>query len=422
MEQVAFGPFLVDMAGHRLRRGNSELELRPQAFRALNVLIRNSGRYVHHDQMIREAWDGISVSPNTVSVTIVEVKKVLQEYGSWIRCRPKLGYALEVPRAQDLINKGWHLWERRTREGLEQALACFEQAAREDGTDFRAFEGISFCHLLLCTYGMLPPKEMYPKFLEAHQRAVALGGLTAALRSNRGHALHICQRNVAEAELDLLGALRQEPKLGTTYVRLALLYSTMGQLDAALEMLVQGRAADPLCPVLLSTETFIRLCRHEFDEAVLCGKSLIDLHPYQHVGRAHYAEALARAGRTEEALAEMRLVCLMSPDLPWLRALEANCQARHGRRREALATLDELQRLREREYVDAYFVALLLDALGRRDDAFAELERARRENSASLFQLDVDVRGEGLRTDPRFEPLRRRIFGAQARQEAALAR
>src|SRR6204780_604872 len=144
MEQVAFGPFSVDMAGHRLRRGDSELELRPQAFRALNVLIRNSGRYVHHDQMIREAWDGISVSPNTVAVTIVEVKKVLQEYGSWIRCRPKLGYALEVPRAEDLIKKGWHLWERRTREGLEKALACFEQAAREDGTDFRAFEGISF--------------------------------------------------------------------------------------------------------------------------------------------------------------------------------------------------------------------------------------------------------------------------------------
>jgi DNA-binding winged helix-turn-helix (wHTH) protein len=46
--------------------------------------------------MIREAWDGISVSRNTVAVTIAEVKKVLQEYGSWIRCRPKLGYRLEV--------------------------------------------------------------------------------------------------------------------------------------------------------------------------------------------------------------------------------------------------------------------------------------------------------------------------------------
>ena len=413
MDQVSFGPFLVDMAGRRLRRGNSELELRPQAFRALNVLIRNSGRYVHHDQMIREAWDGISVSPNTVAVTMVEVKKVLQEYGSWIRCRPKLGYVLEIPKAEDLVKRGWHFWERRTREGFEKALACFEQAALEDGTDFRAFEGISLSYLLLCTYGMRPPMEMYPKFVEAHQRAEELGGLTPSLRSNRGHAMHICERNLPEAEKELKLALDEEPARGTIYVRLALLYATIGRLDAALETLVQGRAADPLCPVLLSTETFIRLCRHEFDEAVRCGKNSIDLHPYQHVGRAHYADALERTGRIDEALAEMHLACVMSPDLPWLRALEATCQAKHGQRDRALAAWDELQSLREREYVDAYFMALLLDALGRRDQAFAELERARLENSATLFLVNADVRGEELRRDPRFKPYLRRVFRAR---------
>jgi Flp pilus assembly protein TadD len=170
--------------------------------------------------------------------------------------------------------------------------------------------------------------------------------------------------------------------------------------------------------VLLSSETFIRLCRHEFDAAVVCGKSSIDLHPYQHIGRAQYAEALVRTGRVEEGLAEMRLACVMSPDLPWLRAVEAIYVAKHGRRDEAIATLHELQALREREYVDAYFIALLLDALGRRDEAFAELERARLENSATLFLLKVDVRGEGLRKDARFPRLQRRVFGARQRSNA----
>jgi DNA-binding winged helix-turn-helix (wHTH) protein len=414
MEELAFGPFSVDPAAQRLRRGSAEVELRPQAFRALNVLIKNSGQYVHHQQMIQEAWGGISVSRNTVAVTIAEVKKVLQEYGSWIRCRPKLGYRLEIPRGEDLIRVGWHLWNRRTPEGFEKALASFQQAAEEDASDFRAFEGIAVTYLLLCTYGMRLPRQTYPKFLEAHRRAVAIGGLTAALRSDRGHALHVCERRLDEAESDLLLALREEPKLGATYVRLAALYCTMERLDDALNVIHQGRAADPLHPVLPSVETFVRLCRREYEAAVLCGKNALDLHPYQHTGRAHYAQALEATGQIEEALAQHRLVCVMSPDLPWLHALEAGCLARNGRPDEAAVILDELQRIRETEYVDAYYIALILAALGRRDAAFQELQRACEESAAALFMLNVDRRVDGLRKDARFKRLQRKLFEAGA--------
>jgi len=414
MEELAFGPFAVDPTAHRLRRGDTELELRPQAVRALNVLIRNSGQYVHYEQMIREAWSGTSVSPNTVTVTIAEVKKVLQEYGSWIHCRPKLGYRLEIPLGEDLIRVGWHLWNRRTREGLEKALGCFEQAARENNSDFRAFEGISLTYLLLCTYGMRPPRETYPKFQAAHKRAVAIGGLTAALRSDRGHALHICERKFLQAESDLLHALHDEPKAGTVYVRLAILYCTMGRLDEALDVIRQGADADPLCPVLPGSETFIRLCRREFEAAVICGQNALDLHPYQHMGRALFAQALEATGRIEEALEQHRLVCLMSPDQPWLRALEGSCLGRNGRLEEAAAILDELERIRRTEYVDAYYFVLLLEALGRRDAALEELQRAHQEGSATLFMLNVDARLDAFRKDPRFKPLQRKVFPASA--------
>jgi tetratricopeptide (TPR) repeat protein len=234
--------------------------------------------------------------------------------------------------------------------------------------------------------------------------------LTPALRSDRGHALHICERRLVHAECDLLEALREEPKLGTIYVRLAILYCTKGDLDEALEMIHQGRAADPLCPVLPSTETFVRLCRREYEAALACGKNSLDLHPYQHVGRAHYAQALEATGQIEEALAQHRLVCVMSPDLVWLLILEAACLARNGREEQAAAILDQLQHLRKTEYLDAYFMALLLEALGHRDAAFDELERAHQERSSTLFMLNVDRRLDGLRKDKRFKSLERRLF------------
>jgi Flp pilus assembly protein TadD len=128
------------------------------------------------------------------------------------------------------------------------------------------------------------------------------------------------------------------------------------------------------------------------------------------VGRAHYAQALEATGQIEEALAQHRLVCVMSPDLVWLLILEAACLARNGREEQAAAILDQLQHLRKTEYLDAYFMALLLEALGHRDAAFDELERAHQERSSTLFMLNVDRRLDGLRKDKRFKSLERRLF------------
>ena len=72
--------------------------------------------------------------------------------------------------------------------------------------------------------------------------------------------------------------------------------------------------------------------------------------------------------------------------------------------------LEELQEIRGSEYVDAYFMALLLEALGLRAKAFHELERAVDENSAALFTLDVDPKLDSFRDDRRFSRLRDKAF------------
>ena len=115
-----------------------------------------------------------------------------------------------------------------------------------------------------------------------------------------------------------------------------------------------------------------------------------------------YAEALQYAGRVDEALAQYRLACVLCPDLPWLRALEGTCLARSGQRRAALAIAAQLDRSRPAEYVDGYYMALLREALGERDAAFQELDRACQEGSVALSILNVDPKMDVLRADLRF--------------------
>jgi tetratricopeptide (TPR) repeat protein len=410
MEEITFGPFRLETITTTLLRDGHELELRPQAFHALRALIHNRGRYVGYAQMINQAWDGNLVSKHTVAVTIGEVKKTLGEFGFWISYRPKLGYRLDVPHSDDLVKQGWHFWSRRTREGIEKALDCFQQAAIENPSDFRAFEGISLCYLLLGTYGMRLPREMYNGFLQAHRRAVELCGLTPERRADRAHGLHLFEHRLEEAETELLQAQQESPDSPEVYVRLTMLYVTRGRLDDALNILLRARVAHSLWPTVPAHEILVRFFRREFETAVACGKKALELHPYLYLGRLFYGESLEHSGKYTLALEQYRLAVIMSPDLPWLQAVEGACMARHGRRKEAVAILAELTQIRKTQYVDAYFMAVLMDALGDSDQAFQELERAYHEKSPLLFALRVDPRLDNLRPDPRFEALLNRVF------------
>lgn len=410
MMDLSFGPFSIDPSGTRLIRHGVEVKLRPQALQALKVLALHCGQHVDYERMIAEAWGGIVVSRHTVDVTIREVKRTLQECGSWIRHRPRAGYCLEVPQSEELVRRGWHFWNFRSREGFEKALECFQQAAAE-GTDFRAFEGQAASYLMLAAYCVRPPREMYAGFLEASRRAEAIAGVTPELRCNRAFGLHMFERKLADAEAEFQQALREKPTMGMAYVRMSMLYATLGRSDAALECIARGYEVEPLLPVLAATEVFVRFWRREFDQAVASGAKAIELHPYLHLGRAFYAQALEFSGRLDEAIAQYRLGSIMSPDLPFLRALEGTCLVKKGRAREAGAILEQLEELRASEYVDAYFMAMLRHELGQRDGAFTELERAVDENAAPLYALDVDPKADRFRSDPRFLPLRNKLFG-----------
>jgi len=407
--EVTVGPFVVDVAGARLFCEGAEIKLRPRAFHVLRVLLQHNGRSLGYEQLMAEAWEGTFVSRHTVDVTVREVKKTLGQYGTWITHRPKVGYSLELPTSDEHIRRGMHFWNRRTREGFERAIECFTAASHECSADARAFEGLSVSYLALATFGMRPPREMYPAFLAAHQRAVSLGGLTPELRCNRAHGLHLFERQFDEAEAEFRKVLQEKPTLASTYVRLAMVCTTLKRYDEALDVIARGYRVDPLLPMLPVMESAVQFFRRKYDLAIEVGARLVELHPYLQVGRAIYARALEYSGRPSEALEQYRRGSLMSPDLPWLRALEGASLAQLGRVDEALVIVESIAALRRTEYVDAFFMAVLRLALNQREEALAEIERAIDENSAWLYSLGADPKMDEFAAEPRFQQLRRHL-------------
>jgi DNA-binding winged helix-turn-helix (wHTH) protein/tetratricopeptide (TPR) repeat protein len=403
-----FGPFSLNTDTFRLTRDGLEVPLRPRAFHVLRVLLTHLGTFVDREAMMAEAWQGTHVTGHTIDVTIAEVRRQLGEYGPWIVNRQKRGYALMVPRSDALVRQGWHFWSHRTRTGCERAIECFRRAIVESASDFRAFEGLSASFLALAIFGMRDPMEMYPRFLEAHGRAVALTGLRAELRCDRAFGLCVFEHRPSASESEFRRVLREKPSLGSTYVRLGMLYGSLGRFDEALEVVGRGQQIDPLLPTLAAAEVLIHCWRRDFETAIALGRRGVELHPYLQVMRVNYAQALQGAGRFEEAQSQYQTASIISPDLPWLRALDGACQAIRGRRGAAATMLEGLEVLRHTEYVDAYYMAVLRGALGQSREALAELTRAGAENSAWLYTMDVDPMLDTLRTAPGFDSLRRR--------------
>lgn len=80
-----------------------------------------------------------------------------------------------------------------------------------------------------------------------------------------------------------------------------------------------------------------------------------------------------------------------------------------GRREDALKTLGELHQMAQQQYISPFDVALVYIGLGDKDQAFAQLEKAREDQSEWMGWSNTDARLDPLRGDPRFAELMRRM-------------
>ncbi|MFN2394002.1 MAG: hypothetical protein ABR566_18835 [Pyrinomonadaceae bacterium] len=83
--------------------------------------------------------------------------------------------------------------------------------------------------------------------------------------------------------------------------------------------------------------------------------------------------------------------------------------AKSGRRQEAEEVIKRFKDLAKTQYVMSYFVANIYAALGDKEKAFAELEKAFAERDWELHRLKVDPLMDSLRDDPRFKEMLKRL-------------
>ena len=80
------------------------------------------------------------------------------------------------PEAYESYLKGRYFWNKRTADGLKKAVDHFNQAIEKDPNYAQAYTGLADSYALLgdCEYGVLAPKEAFPRAKAAATKALEL--------------------------------------------------------------------------------------------------------------------------------------------------------------------------------------------------------------------------------------------------------
>lgn len=90
-----FGPFRLDAQERRLIRGKESIAIPPKAFDTLLVLVRNSGRLLEKEDLLKSIWPESFVEEGNLSLNISILRKALGDKpakAEYIETVPKRGY------------------------------------------------------------------------------------------------------------------------------------------------------------------------------------------------------------------------------------------------------------------------------------------------------------------------------------------
>jgi two-component system phosphate regulon response regulator PhoB len=98
-EELRYMDITMDLAKHRVTRGEQSVKLGPTEFRMLRVFMEKPGRVFSREQLLNQVWGrDIFVEPRTVDVHIRRLRQALNLEGTQdvIRTVRAAGYALDT--------------------------------------------------------------------------------------------------------------------------------------------------------------------------------------------------------------------------------------------------------------------------------------------------------------------------------------
>jgi TolB-like protein/DNA-binding winged helix-turn-helix (wHTH) protein/Tfp pilus assembly protein PilF len=311
------------------------------------------------------------------------------------------------PEAYESYLKGRYFWNKRTADGFKVALAYFNQAIEQDPKYAQAYSGLADTYVLLgdWEYGVMAPKEAYPKAKAAATKALELDNTLSDAHTSLA-SLGMFDWDWQSAGKEFQRAIELNPGYATAHQWYAWHLNLLGRQREAIAEIRKAESLDPLSLIISADTADILFVARRYDESIQQSRKTLEMDPNFAIAHFELSQAYLQKRMYSEAIAELQRAIELSGGSTTFTSNLAYAYAVSERRNEAVKILNDLTS-RSNGSSDAAEIALIHAGLGEKDQAMAWLEKAFSERFIPSILLRPGF--DPLRSDPRFQNLVHRI-------------
>jgi serine/threonine protein kinase/tetratricopeptide (TPR) repeat protein len=313
------------------------------------------------------------------------------------------------PEAYQDYLKGRFWSNKRSEDGFNKGVEYFRQAIAKDPNYALAYAGLAESDSGLAAYSFVPAKEVYPKAKEAALKALQIDDTLAEAHASLAYVEAASDWDWSGAEKELARALELDPNDANTHFYYATDLLFTGRLEEAIVEAQRVLQLDPLSvPANRLLDQLFYYAR-QYDRAIEQARKTLELDPNFVLAYLDLGQAYVEKSMYGEGIAEFEKALAISPGFQAVLAQLGRAYALEGRKAEAQTVLDQLNALSKQIYVAPRYMAPIYVALGEKDKAFVQLEKAYKDHSITGSFAKLSPSYDPLRSDPRFADLLRRM-------------
>lgn len=295
-----------------------------------------------------------------------------------------------------------------SRADIDEGVADFEDAIKQDPTFAPAYVGLANAHSELASVFIgAPPELERAKAMNAARKALELDPELAEAHDLLAY-MYQGYWQWAESEREYRRALELNPNDATAHDGLAHWLLSHGRTEEALAWIRRGREIDPVA-VSGTGIGWILFQSRRYEEAMQELRSVLAVRPDDAGALWFLGFVLIANNQPNEAVPVLEKTLSVSDHSSAVIGVLIRAYAHAGRRADALRLLEQLKKRQQAGYVPAAAFVNAYLGLGENEEAFAWLEQGYKEHSNILQWLKVHPYFDPLRDDPRFKDLVHRV-------------